>query len=392
MRPHRLAQGRVRLERVERRLERERDGIALLLLGQLVDEAVHGRRRLEPALDPVEAGEEQGRGREVHVGRAVREPQLDARRAAALGRHAHEPEAVVVAPAGPRRDELVRVDAAVRVHGRVEERHQRRRVRDHARDEVPQQLRAALVARAVGERVGAVGAAQREVEVEARARVAVERLAHERRQQALPRRQVLDGGLEAERAVGGVEGVRVREVDLPLAHAVLVRRTRHAEAGVVEREQHAIEHAARIGVVAHRVDVRRVLHVARPAARRGLAALEQVELELGPHHRRQPARLEARDRPLERRRADRRRRARRRRTGRPGTTRPRATTGAGRASPGAASRGCRGSRARTPRRRCGAGRRWRSPCRTPSRAPTRSRRRTRSARPCPAARRADRDR
>ena len=154
------------------------------------------------------------------------------------------------------------------------------------------------------------------------------------------------------------------EVDLPLAHAVLVRGADHAELGVVQEQQHAVEHAARIGVVADRVDVRRVLDVARPAARGLLAALEQVELELGAHHGLEAELAESRDGALERRA----------RIGAVGLAvgrlvgqapgdlgRPRQAHERLGQRP---SRGCRGSRARSPRRRCAAGRRSRSPCRS----------------------------
>ena len=137
--------------------------------------------------------------------------------------------------------------------------------------------------------------------MEARARVAVERLAHERGEQALLRGEVLDGGLEAERAVGGVERLGVREVDLPLAHAVLVRGTDRPEVRVGDLEQHAVEHAARIGVGADGVDVGRILDVARPAAGDRRAGLQQVELELGAHHRREAELRESGDRALQRR-------------------------------------------------------------------------------------------
>src|SRR3954451_1910501 len=61
----RLAQGGVGLERVERLAERERDRIALVLLGQLVDQAGHGGGRRQLPLDAVQPGEEQRGGRQV---------------------------------------------------------------------------------------------------------------------------------------------------------------------------------------------------------------------------------------------------------------------------------------------------------------------------------------
>ena len=167
-------------------------------------------------------------------------------------------------------------------------------------DEVLQQLRAALVARAVGERVGTVLAAQREVQVEARAGVAVERLAHERGEQALARREVLDRGLEAERAVGGVERGRVGEVDLPLAHAVLVggRRSRRGRRRAARAACGRARRADRCG----RRRCRRASGSRRSASSRRAPSrcAEQVELELGAHDRLQAERLEPGDRALQR--------------------------------------------------------------------------------------------
>ena len=140
----------------------------------------------------------------------------------------------------------------------------------------------------------------------------------------------------------------------------------HAEAGVVQREQHAVEHAARIGVVADRVDVRRILDVARPAAGRANRCARAGRTRArgpSPGSGRGPRSLRWR---ASAHRAGRRRRARRRPTGRTGTRPPPAPTAAARASRAAARRGCRGSRARSRTRRCGGGRPSRSPCRTPS--------------------------
>ena len=115
--------------------------------------------RVEPALDPVEPGEQQRGDDQVRAGRAVAGADLDARARAALVRDAAERGAVVVAPVRVGRREAVGQDALVGVDRRPEQRLQPRRVLDHPGDELrgerAQPVRAALV----GERVATVLAA-----------------------------------------------------------------------------------------------------------------------------------------------------------------------------------------------------------------------------------------
>src|SRR5687767_15942716 len=103
----------------------------------------------------------------------------------------------------------------VGVYGRVQERRQRLGVGHYAGREVAELFGDAIGVGAVGECVVAV-AVEREVEVESRAALVVERFTHERGDQAVYRGHVLYGALQAESSVGGRQRGRVLQVDLVL--------------------------------------------------------------------------------------------------------------------------------------------------------------------------------
>ena len=127
---------------------------------------------------------------------------------------------------------------------------------------------------------------ERHVQMEPRPLVVVERLAHERRDQPVAGRQLLDHRPEAERAVGGVERLGVAQVDLELAAAVLVGGGDRPELELDRCVEHPRERASRVGHVADRVNRAVLARVRTVPARRARVRLAQVELELGPDHRR----------------------------------------------------------------------------------------------------------
>ncbi len=119
------------------------------------------------------------------------------------------------------------------------------------------------------------------MQVEARAALVGERPAHEGREEPLPRRDLLHGGLEHERAVGCVERGGVLHVDLVLrVHELVVRRER-LEPELVAPEEHAEDDLAWIGDGADGVDPRELVDVTAEAALVVPVALRQEELELG---------------------------------------------------------------------------------------------------------------
>jgi hypothetical protein len=279
--PRRSTSHVVGLERVEGGAEVGRKLRPRVRVVGPVRVADHRLWRLEAALDPVQAGQEDRRGDQVRVRGAVARANLDPRARAALLRNAAERRAVVVAPVRVGRREAVRNDPLVRVHGRPEERLQALRVLDHAGDEGGRERAEPVWPCLVGERVLAVAVVQREVEMEARAPLVRERPAHERRHEPLPRRDVLHRGLQHERPVGGVERARVLHVDLVLRAHVLVAGGERLQAELVAPEEHPQHDVPRVGDGAHGVDARELVDVAAEPARSSRVALEEEELELG---------------------------------------------------------------------------------------------------------------
>ena len=165
---------------------------------------------------------------------------------------------------------------------------QARGVGQHPGGEVAQVGRHAALVVLVGEGVLAVPG-QGEVDVEARPALVVEGLAHERRVQTALRGGVLHRGLQAEGAVGRVEGLRLAEVDLVLAvHELVVGRE-----GAQPERRAALQQRAHdpvgVGLRAHGVDHREVVDVplGRPAG--GVdVGLQEEELELGADHGDEP--------------------------------------------------------------------------------------------------------
>ena len=125
--------------------------------------------------------------------------------------------------------------------------------------------------------------------------------AHKGGEQALAHRDLLHRRLEHERAVGGVERLRVLDVDLVLGVHELVVRGERLQAEVVAPEQHLEHDPARIGDGADRVDAGELVDVAAEAVLRGRIALGEEELELGRDDRRQAPRRVLVDDPAEQR-------------------------------------------------------------------------------------------
>ena len=138
---------------------------------------------------------------------------------------------------------------------------------------------------------------QRHVRVHAAARLAAQRLRHERRVDALLDRHLLDDGAEGHDVVGRGERIGVAQVDLVLARAALVVAELHRDAEVFEHPHRAAAEVVRgaagdVVEVAGGIDR---LGTIRPE-RRGL---QQVELDLGVRVEREAGIRRLRERPLE---------------------------------------------------------------------------------------------
>ena len=201
-----------------------------------------------------------------------------------------------------------RDEALVGVDRRREHRGHRPAVLELAGDEVAADVREPVRRVDVLERVVAV-VPEREVEVVAGGALAVERLAHERRDEAVLRGDLLDGELQEMRVVGRLERVGVLEVDLPLGAEVLLVRAHVREAERGDGVLHLPDDALRVDGRRVRVDEprrRRVLLVARGPGP------EQEELELVAAGGGEAALLRARRSPASGSRAGRRPATRRR--------------------------------------------------------------------------------
>ena len=253
-------------------------------LGGVVAVALQLGRRREAVPDAqVCRGEQAGDG-QIRVGGGVTEPQLHARGAAALGRDAQHRAAVVQAPVdqpgrqGVGAEPLVGVDRWV-VHGS-----QRRGVGQHAGDRRPGDVgQPVLAVRIIEDRL-AVVVDGREVDVEAGAALVVERLGHERRHPAGAAGQLLDAGLEPERAVRRAERLGMPQVDLELAAGELVVGSHHVDVVGGQRAQRRQQRVLRVALEAGDVDVAGALAVAAPALGAGRVGLEHVELQFGADH------------------------------------------------------------------------------------------------------------
>ncbi len=164
--------------------------------------------------------------------------------------------------------EAVGEDPLVGVDRRPEERLQAGRVLDHARDEAARRAGSSPSGPpSSANALRAVLAVEREMHVEAGAALVGKWAAHEGREQPLARGDLLHRGLEHERAVGGVERLRVLDVDLVLRVHELVVRGERLQAEVVAPEQHLEHDPARIGDGADRVDAGELVDVAAQAVR-----------------------------------------------------------------------------------------------------------------------------
>ena len=120
---------------------------------------------------------------------------------------------------------------------------------------------------------------ERQVGVHARPGVLGERLGHERGEDALLQRHLLDDRPEGHDVVGGRQRVGVAQVDLVLARRALV-------VAELDRDAHGLEHRDRGAAEVVAVAVRHVVEVAGLVDRLGALArdpalLEEEELDLG---------------------------------------------------------------------------------------------------------------
>src|SRR6185436_8413755 len=94
-----------------------------------------------------------------------------------------------------------------------------------------------------------------EVDVKAGPAFVIERLGHEGGQLVLLTSKFLDGALEAERAIGGVEGFGVPKVDLELPAGEFVIRSDDLEPVGGQVAKHTQQHILRIALQSGYVDV-----------------------------------------------------------------------------------------------------------------------------------------
>ncbi len=192
---------------------------------RLVGVALQRRRRLQPLLDPVEAGRDHRRERQVGIDVAAGDPRLDAPRLAV----ADDPVAarpVVVAPRERGRRPASRRVALVRVDRRREEDRQLLRARDLAREPLAEE-------RLVVRERRLVAAEERRVDVARVADPVLERLGHEADRASVQERDLLGAVLVDRVVVGHRQRVREAEVDLLLAGPGLALRGLHPHPGCV---------------------------------------------------------------------------------------------------------------------------------------------------------------
>src|SRR5437899_9691994 len=91
----------------------------------------------------------------------------------------------------------------------------------------------------------------------------------------MARGKLFHHGLEAERAIGGVERLTVIEIDLELAAPALMVARGHAEAHQPSASDHLAHHRLRVRAIANRVNHRELVGVAREA---GGLPLEQMSM------------------------------------------------------------------------------------------------------------------
>ena len=213
-----------------------------------------------------------------------------------------------------------------------------RACREHAADRVPAGRRQPVGCVRVAEHVAPGFVVERDVHVEARAALVVERLGHERGQQVAVPGDLLHRGLQPERAVGRVEQVRVPEVDLELAGRELVVGRRHPQPGVPELPEH-VQRARPAGRPCGRPRRRCPGSLAYRRQLPSGRLLAEVELQLGAADQGVARGRRAARRPGGRRRAATPARVRRRGwSRRRGTRRRSAPTAAGSAWPGRGGR------------------------------------------------------
>ncbi len=255
---------------------------AALGRAQRPDVVLGGGGELVALLDALEPGAEQHGVGQVGVGRRVDAAVFDPRGLALAGlvqRDADQGGAVVVAPAEVAGGFAAAPEPLVGVHELVGDGGELRGVLEDAGDELPRRLGELELGTGLVEGVR-VALEKREVRVHAGARVGRERLRHEGGVGALLQRDLFDHGAERHDVVGGLQRVRVAQVDFVLAGARLVVAELHGDA---DRFEHGDGGAAEVLGDAARnvVEVAALVHGHRGAVRARVLGLQQVELDLG---------------------------------------------------------------------------------------------------------------
>ena len=236
---------------------------------------------------PSSIADEHARQRQVRVRGRGAEPVLDVGGVAAPGLDADRDRAVLEAPRDARRRVGALAVALGAVDGRPEDRVERRRVLEQAADR-PAELGRQLALRGVPEDV-AVALEEAHVQVAARAAGVDEGLRHEAREQAVLGGDLLRVRLVREVVVAAREALDRRERELVLGRAPLLVERARPQAERLQVPDDLGQHWQSL-VRQRRRDV------GAAEGRQAGLAVEQEELVLGLHQRRQALRGGALDR------------------------------------------------------------------------------------------------
>jgi hypothetical protein len=251
------------------------------------------RAGIESLREAVVQSGQHDRGEQIRVGVGAGDAVLDAPPSRRPVRNAKRHAAVVDRPARIQRHVGFGLEAAIGIGRRRAHRHRRVDGRDEPADCVPEQRGAGGILG--GEHVAALPIDQAHVQVRAAARLVAVGLRHEGRLHPVLERDPTHQPLEADRVVAGGERIRhVMQVHLELTRTVL-REHRARGHGLGARRRVDVREQRRVLVqIRHRVDLcpelappgERLARRLREALRRALA-VDQIELELDGHHRRE---------------------------------------------------------------------------------------------------------
>ena len=225
-------------------------------------------------IDAVEAGAQHHRQREVRIARRIRHAQLDARRGAARGGHAHQRAAILLGPRDRGRRLVAGHQALVRIHERVGDRAEALRVLQQSADVVQARLAQLNLVLRIEERVLAA-LEERLMRVHARAVHAEDRLRHEGRVQVVVQRHVLDDEAARAHVVRRRQHIVIVKIDLVLARRDFVMRGLDVHAHLLEGDD---DLAADVFAEIDRREVEVAGAIVRFGGRLAVAAQEQEEL------------------------------------------------------------------------------------------------------------------